>query len=93
MDYNSFPYDSFSHIDYTKKRMAPRLFRLRAIFFTGLFSALFYESEDRLLHKPVIDRLNGSLEILVLDTNDDVQLGGALIDHAYIDMRVGEGGE
>ena len=55
------------------------------------FSSSGYSRSLQLcLYKNVIDRVHRILEILIADTDDDVQLTGTLVDHLDVDPRVGQ---
>ena len=46
-----------------------------------------------LLNKAVVQYTDGRVEVPVIYAEDDIQLIGALVDHADIDARFAQGGE
>ncbi len=44
-------------------------------------------------NKNLIQSADRVLEVIVLHTDDDIELAGALVDHLDIDMRMRQGGE
>ena len=57
------------------------------------FILLFRSCSDPCYYENIVDRLDGCLEVIIGNTDDDIQLTGALVDHLDIDIGMRQCGE